>query len=132
MPQDIRWQQRFQNFEKSITLLKEINNNKNITNLEKEGFVHRFIIAFDLAWKTMKDYLEYQGHSVLSSPRPVIKEAFSAGIIKDGQIFIDIIDDRNKMSHIYDEVEFNRIYSLIESKYASALFELCKYFKEQI
>ena len=134
MNKDIRWKQRFQNFEKSIILLKELNdyNLNEISNLQREGFIQRFEVCFEQAWKTLKDYLEYLGNDVLLSPRPVVKEAFAVGIVQDGQVFIDIIDDRNKMSHIYDEVEFNRIFSQIVHKYAPALFELCDYFKEQI
>jgi nucleotidyltransferase substrate binding protein (TIGR01987 family) len=89
---DIRWQQRFENYSKACTLLSEICNYEldKTPAIIREGFIQRFEVTFELAWKTLKDYLEYLGHKVQPSQRSVIKEAFASNILSDGHAFIDI------------------------------------------
>jgi nucleotidyltransferase substrate binding protein (TIGR01987 family) len=124
--QDIRWKQRFENFSKACVLLSEINeyNIESTPAIIREGFIQRFEITFELAWKTVKDYLEYLGHDVQPSPRPVIKEAFSAGIIESGQVFINMLEARNAMSHQYRESKFRKIFLDIKSEFYPAFEEL--------
>lgn len=106
----IRWQQRFRNFEKAFILLQQIFNEKPLdqfSDLEKEGIVQRFKYTFELAWKTLKDYLEYTGITLEQlTPYYVIKQVFSAKIIKDGQIWMDMLAHRNLMSHTYHRETF--------------------------
>ena len=115
---DIRWKQRFENFEKAYRLLKEGLDLKieNLSNLEKEGVIQRFEYTFELGWKTLKDYLEYQGIKV-SMTRDTIKEAFAAKIIDNGQAWIDMLEDRNLTSHTYDETKTNEILEKINNFY---------------
>lgn len=132
--QDVRWQQRFDNFSKSCTLLSEIEGYEIESTIAiiREGFIQRFEIAFDLAWKTLKDYMTYLGHDVQPSPRPVIKEAFAAELIKDGQVFIEMLDARNLMSHKYDEETFNRIFIQIKQEFEPALRMLCEFLRGKV
>ncbi|MCL2814376.1 MAG: nucleotidyltransferase substrate binding protein [Oscillospiraceae bacterium] len=124
--QDIRWIQRFENFSKACALLSEINNYKleNTIAIIREGFIQRFEIAFDLAWKTARDFLEFEGVSVQPTPRSVIKEAFSADVIGEGQTFIEMLEARNLMSHRYDEETFNAVFLQIQQKFYPALEKL--------
>ena len=72
-PTDVRWQQRFQNFRRAFTLLREALENKNIddySDLEREGIIQRFEYTFELGWKTLKDYLEFNGVNLLELPFP--------------------------------------------------------------
>jgi len=73
--QDIRWEQRFNNFSRACALLSEINDYELESTLPiiREGFIQRFEIAFDLAWKTLKDYMIFLGHDLQPSPRPVLR-----------------------------------------------------------
>ncbi len=66
------------------------------------ALVQAFEICFELAWKTMKDYLEYSGIKT-DTPRNTIKEAFSTNLITDGQNWIEMMEARNKTSHTYKE-----------------------------
>ena len=122
----IRWVQRFGNYKKACTLLSEINNYKfdNTLTIIREGFIQRFEVTFDLAWKTVRDYLEFEGVNVQPTPRAVIKEAFSTNIISDGQIFIEMLEMRNIISHKYDEDTFNALYMQIQQKFYPALERL--------
>ena len=61
MTQDIRWIQRFDNFEKAFLRLKEAMDTSELTELERNGLVQRFEFTLDLSWKVMKDFLEEKG-----------------------------------------------------------------------
>lgn len=87
----------------------------------REGFVQRFEITFDLAWKTAKDFMEFEGLHIQPTPRTIIKEAFAANIITDGQAFIDMLEARNLMSYRYDEETFNVIFLKIKKDFYPAL-----------
>ena len=129
--QDIRWKQRFENYSKACALLAEITGYELSETLPiiREGFIQRFEITFELAWKTTNDYLRYLGHDVQPSPRPVIKEAFAARVIANGQAFIDMLEARNEMSHRYDEETFNKIFQKIKDEFFPALENLRAYFE---
>lgn len=99
---DIRWKQRFTNFEKSYNLLNQYIDQPIETELERAGIIQFFEISFELSWKLMKDYLEAQGFNV-KSPRETIKQAYQIGLIDDGHIWIDALSDRNLTVHTYDE-----------------------------
>ena len=99
---DIRWRQRFVNFEKSYKLLSKYVSQPIDTELERAGIIQLFEVAFELSWKLMKDYLEAQELSV-KSPREAIKEAYQIGLLDDGHIWIDALSDRNLTVHTYDE-----------------------------
>jgi nucleotidyltransferase substrate binding protein (TIGR01987 family) len=131
---DIRWVQRFSNFEKSYLLLSEIDNYdaENSSNLEREGFIQRFETLFELTWKTLKDYLEFLGHSVQPSPRPILKEAFKAGIITEGQTFIEMLESRNNLSHTYDEKVFEAVFLEIKHSYFPAFTGLYNTLKKEL
>jgi nucleotidyltransferase substrate binding protein (TIGR01987 family) len=125
---DIRWQQRFQNFERAFTLLRtamEERAPQKFNQLELEGLVQRFEYTFELAWKTLKDYLEYEGIVLPEiTPRAVLKTAFGAKIIDDGQTWIDMLAHRNMMSHTYDCEKFEQAVGALRARYLDAFKQL--------
>jgi nucleotidyltransferase substrate binding protein (TIGR01987 family) len=129
---DIRWKQRFENYEKALHLLREaLANLDKLSNLEKEGAIQRFEFTVELGWKTLKDYLEYNGVVLeQNTPRNVIKQAFAAKIISNGQLWIDILDCRNQMSHTYDEAAFAKAVHEIAQRFLPAFAELHQFFKK--
>lgn len=132
--QDIRWKQRFQNFDRAVILLREPieRDITTLSDLEKEGTVQRFEFALELAWKTLKDYLEYGGQVIEPvTPRSVIKEAFAARILHDGQVWIDMLDHRNLLSHTYNAETFENAVLAIRDRYLPAIEELHLWFMEQ-
>lgn len=92
MEKDIRWKQRFQNFEKAFIFLKKGVELGKYDDLQRAGLVQSFEFTFELAWKTLKDYLEKQGLEV-PYPREVIKSAFSTHLIVDGSLWIEMLDN---------------------------------------
>lgn len=135
MTRDIRWKQRFQNFERAFMLLRSVFDARSVSSLsdlEKEGTIQRFEYTYELAWKTLKDYLEYQG-TVLDqiTPRTVLKAAFAARFIQDGQVWMDMIDHRNTMAHMYSHDKFIEILNTIETRYLAAMDDLYLFLKEK-
>ena len=112
----IRWQQRFQNFEKAFLLLERTVNIKSLSEIERAGLIQFFKAAFELSWKTMKDYLEAQGFLV-KTPRETIKQAFQIELIGDGETWLQALEDRNLTTHTYDEETALQMERLIKETY---------------
>jgi nucleotidyltransferase substrate binding protein (TIGR01987 family) len=132
---DTRWKQRFDNFDRAFTLLSEVCERgvASLSQLEKEGAIQRFEVAFELAWKTLKDFLEESGVVVDPvTPRNVIKLAFAAKILKDAQVWIDMMGHRNLLSHTYDEAVFEAVLEVVEQKYFSVFIELHQFLQAHI
>jgi nucleotidyltransferase substrate binding protein (TIGR01987 family) len=131
---DVRWKQRFENFEKAFFLLKEgmQNNPENLSKLEKEGIIQRFEYTFELAWKTLKDYLQYNGIYLQQvTPRAVIKEAFKSKVISDGRVWITMLEQRNLMAHTYNEENFSEAINGIFREYLAPIEQLYSFLKEK-
>ena len=84
---DIRWKQRFENFDKAYKLLEKYSTKKKLSELEQAGIIQFFEMTFELGWKVLKDYLESDGY-IVKSPRETIKQAFQNEIINDGHIWM--------------------------------------------
>jgi len=128
-----RWLYRFKNYKRAFVLLREaIESEKELTQLEKEGCIQRFEYAFELGWKTMKDFLEGEGVSLpVITPVAVIRAAFEARLIPDGQVWTDALDARNKMSHTYDFSKFEQVIADISKRYLAAMESLYMFFLEK-
>ncbi len=136
--QHIRWKQRFSNFKKAFAKLAEAvegvegktddEMSASFSELEKEGLIQRFEYTHELAWKTMKDYLAYQGIVEVGGSRDATREAFKINLIKDGEGWMEMIAARNRTSHTYDDATAKEIYLDIIKRY----FPLFCDFNEQM
>ncbi|MDR2546600.1 MAG: nucleotidyltransferase substrate binding protein [Lachnospiraceae bacterium] len=134
--QDIRWQQRFDNFSKAYTLLRSALEEKEIDDfddLQKEGLIQRFEYTFELLWKTMKDYLQNEKVDIeIISPKNVIKAAASSNLLEkmdvDGEILLDMHEKRNLMSHTYDITKFNATLIKLKNEYLPEIIKVYEYF----
>ncbi len=134
MTSNIRWQQRLENFERAVLLLREPLDRgvDTLSTLEKEGMVQRFEVALELGWKTLKDYLEHGGIVISPiTPRMVIKEAHAAQVLTDAQVWIDMLDHRNVLSHTYDAIAFDKAVDAIRDKYQPAIESLHRWLLER-
>lgn len=121
---DIRWRQRFSNFKKAAGQLTEFIEKGKLNKFEVQGLIQCFEYTFELAWKTMKDYLEYKGFTV-KSPRSTIKTAYRIQLINDGHIWIDALEKRNLMAHTYEEEKALEAETLIRKNYYPEIKDLC-------
>ncbi|MCR1951620.1 nucleotidyltransferase substrate binding protein [Clostridium sp. DSM 100503] len=96
---------------------------------EVQGLIQCFEYTFELAWKTMKDYLEFEGYEV-KSPRSTIQIAFQTQLIIEGHIWIDALEKRNLMAHTYDEEVAKQAEELIKSEYYPIIKELLEKLEE--
>lgn len=119
-----RWRQRFQNFEKAYRQLDAaIQDFEKLSVLEKEGLIQRFEYTFELAWKTLKDYLESQEVQA-GFPREVIKAAFHYGLIQDGEVWMDMLEKRNLLAHTYNEERFRLAITKVKENYYTAISQV--------
>lgn len=126
-----RYEQRLQDFENAFMKLKEGTQKENPDDLEIDGVLQRFEFTFELAWKTLKDYMEYQGFSnKIGSPREIIQQAFKHGLIEDGETWIKMMLSRNALSHLYDENTSRKIYEEIKKQYIELLETLMEKLKK--
>lgn len=107
-------------YEKAVARFNEAIHSNIESDLVMDATIQRFEFTFELSWKLMQSYLNYQG-IVCVSPRQVIKETFKLELLSDGDTWIDMLMDRNRTSHIYDEQEARIIYEKIKSKHAPKL-----------
>lgn len=114
---DLRWQQRFQNFEKAFHYLQQAMQIVNPDIIQKAGMIQFFEMTFELAWKMIKDYLEYQGFTDVKSPRAAVRKGFETGLIFNGHDWMQLLEDRNRTAHTYDEETATAIAALIHLKY---------------
>jgi len=127
-----RYEERKQELLNATQRLKEALQEKE-TDITIDGTLHRFEFTFELAWKTMKDYLEYSGIiEGIGSPREIIKTAFANGIIEDGENWIKMMLARNSLSHLYDEEKSREIYIEIKEIYLNLFENLNKKFSDMM
>ncbi|MCW2311750.1 nucleotidyltransferase substrate binding protein [Rhodoferax antarcticus] len=125
MIEDIRWQQRLQNYQKALARLQlavELNRERPLSDLEQQGLIQSFEFTHELAWNVMKDYFVYQGNTNITGSRDAVREAFAVQLIEDGQGWMDMIKSRNQSSHTYNQKTADAVAADIVSRYL-ALFE---------
>ena len=93
-------------------------------DLLRDGLIKRFEFTFELAWKTLKAIFEDEGLTGLNSPKTVLREAFSAGLITKDELWLAMLNDRNTTTHIYNEQLAIEICSKIIKEYVCEFNEL--------
>ncbi len=120
---DIRWIQRFHNFSKALSQLAEaveLAGQRDLSKLEEQGMIKAFEFTHELAWNTLKDFLESRGAQNIYGSKDATREAFKAGLIENGETWMDMIRSRNLTIHTYDEATVLKIVEAINGAYFSA------------
>lgn len=120
---DIRWKQRFHQFQKAFALLQQAVDIKEPSVTERAGLIQFFEMAFELGWKLLKDYQEAQGFTI-ASPREAIKQAFQSEIVTSGHDWIDALEDHNLTTHTYNEQTAIEVEEKIRGTYYPLLLHL--------
>ncbi|PKN73417.1 MAG: nucleotidyltransferase [Candidatus Cloacimonetes bacterium HGW-Cloacimonetes-3] len=129
---DVRWKQRFSNYINAYKLLGEAVKMKQPSELETEGLIQRFEYTFELGWKTLKDYLEEKGFAEIVGSKDAIRLAYTNGIISHGEVWMEMINDRNLTSHLYDSNVVKQIAGNVVNKYYPAFTELYEFLKDKL
>lgn len=135
---DIRWEQRFSNFNKAMRKLEDginyvkinyrdsesLKENEDaddmLNDLIKQGLIQSFEFTHELAWNVIKDYAAYQGNPEIGGSRDATREGFSMGLIENGEVWMEMIKSRNETSHTYDEDTATEIFDKIIGEYFPA------------
>jgi nucleotidyltransferase substrate binding protein (TIGR01987 family) len=101
-----RWIQRFENFNAAFSKLEEAVQKNNLNELEENGLIQRFEFTIEIAWKTLRDFLIYQGYQTGTSPKEVFRFAAKEEIIQSAEPFFNCLETRNQLSHDYSQSKF--------------------------
>ena len=122
MSEDIRWKQRFSNYQKALGQLQKFVDKGALSELEEQGLIKAFEYTYELAWSTLKDFLEFRGQSDLFGSRDAIQKAFQLTLIEDGEGWMDMLKSRNRTSHSYNQETAREISNAVTTVYY-ALFQ---------
>ena len=135
MTLDIRWKQRFDNFQRvlhQLTLAMALKAQRPLSDLEQQGLIQGFEFTHELAWNVLKDYLEMEGIQGLVGSRSTAREAFKRGLVLDGEVWMDMIEKRNLSSHTYNQTVANTLVVSIAERYYPTFCELQQRFVNEL
>ena len=116
-----RWRQRLATFGKALVRMDEVVtlwHSRKLSDLERDGMILRFEYTQELAWKLLKNYIEYQGEAQMGGSRDTIRQAFRLGLIENSEPWFDMLESRNLTSHVYDEeTEMTVIERIVDTYY---------------
>jgi nucleotidyltransferase substrate binding protein (TIGR01987 family) len=125
--QNIRWVRRWGNYQKALQQLKEaveLKQQRELSNLEKQGMIQAFEYTHELAWKMLSDFLKSRGAAEIYGSRDASRQAFQLGLVEDGELWMKMIQSRNLTSHVYDESIAEEMIRLISDHYYDAFEKL--------
>ena len=134
MTLDIRWKQRFDNFQRALhqlTLAMTLIAQRPLSDLEQQGLIQGFEFTHELACNVLKDYLEMEGIQGLIGSRSTVREAFKLSLVRDGEVWMDMIEKRNLSSHTYNQAVANTLVAAIAERYYTAFCELQERFAKE-
>jgi nucleotidyltransferase substrate binding protein (TIGR01987 family) len=122
---DVRWKQRLANYRRALVQLNaavDLARTRELSELERQGLIQSFEFTHELAWNVMKDFFTHQGNTAIMGSRDAVREAFSKGLIDDGEGWMEMIQSRNRTAHTYQESVAAEIASRVQTHY-QALFQ---------
>ena len=137
---DVRWQQRFDNYRRLLKILKTNFHGKkaeDFSELEQMGLGKSFELTFEILWKLLKDYLEYEEVEIgLISPKNILRVSAENGLLDlmktDGSLLIEAHKSRNELTHIYDFEKFQAALIKIQNRYLPELLKVESFFGEKV
>jgi len=130
LKQDIRWKQRFQNYEKAFRQLQRFKDKDDLNEFEEQGLIKCFEYTYELAWNLMKDYLVYQGNVGITGSRDAIRQAYNIGLISNGEKWMKMVEDRIQTVHAYNETTAQEIQERIIDIYFHLFDDLYNHMNE--
>lgn len=129
---DIRWEQRFSNYQKALQQLEEVVGLEHPNKFEEQGLVKAFEFTYELAWNTLKDFLVHQGFADIVGSRDAIRTAFKQGLLAEGRIWMRMIESRNKTAHTYNEKTAQEIVADVREQFVPQFIELRKTLSQRL
>ena len=119
--QNTRWIQRADSFRRAFSRLKQgvdLARQRELSDLEAQGLIQGFEYTHELAWNTLKDFLQTQDLKLYGS-RDTTRAAFKDGLIENGEAWMEMIRHRNLTTHTYNESFANEVVSALLNTYFS-------------
>lgn len=139
MTNPIRWKQRFQNFEKALTVFKDrcsdVNEHPKGSKYHdafQMALVQSFEIILELSWKVLKDYLENEGYTEVQTGKRAFRQAFQDGMIENGEVWLKALEMRNSTSHIYDVTLLEELNSFVVESFLPEVEKLHNTLKAEL
>lgn len=127
---------KYENFGNAVNRLNEANvaYKKNSDNdIYQDALIKRFEFTFELAWKTLREFMLDQGYSLeILSPKGVISFAWREGIISNEELWLDMLQSRNMSAHDYGRELSADIADKISNRYCKELTALKKYIADSL
>ena len=124
MHQNIRWKQRFANYQNALAQLTKFIDKGELNELEEQGLIQAFEYTHELAWNVLRDYLLEKGYQDIYGSRDATRMAFKLGLIEDGDSWMDMIRDRNRTSHTYNQDTAQAIADNIKQRFFGLFVQL--------
>jgi len=125
--QDIRWIQRLDGYRRAVAKVSQAVDNMQLdrmSDLEKEGLIQRFEYTYELAWKTLQDFIRAQGIQDVAGPKAVIRQAIDLGYIANREVWNDMMEARNLTAHTYNDSTADRVAQMIFVQFCAELEHL--------
>ena len=132
MAADIRWQQRFSNYNRALAQLETFADPPALNEREQQGLIKAYEYTFELAWNTLRDLLRSQGDTTLLGSRDTLREAFRLGLIDAGESWILMIQDRNLTNHSDNRTTADAIAAQVLNNYLPCFQQLSQRLKLRI
>lgn len=114
--------EKFENFYKALQKLNEIQEKPTFSDLEKTGIIQRFNFTIELAWKTLEEMLEFEGNlEQIRGSKDVLRIALKRGLIHDGDLWMEMMEEHNMMAYIYDESKLASVFNRIKASFVPEL-----------
>ncbi|MBI2418775.1 MAG: nucleotidyltransferase substrate binding protein [Ignavibacteriales bacterium] len=114
---DIRWIQRFHNYQKALNQLDKFLKKGDLNELEEQGLIQVFEYTYELSWNLIKDFYIYQGETEIQGSRDAFRLAFNRGLIKEGDLWMEMIQSRSLSSHTYSEEITEKVAGRVRGDY---------------
>lgn len=123
---------KYDNFCSNLRVLEKASEQDLDNEFIISGIIDKFFVQFELGWKLLKELIKYEGRPVAASgsPRSIIKEAYKMYDFFEADIWLEMLDRRNDLTHIYDEKEANRLAYLIMDRYIPEFLKMERYIAE--
>jgi len=119
------------NLKRALERLTKIISEPVVNDYWLDALIQRFEFTYEVAWKTMKAWLEYKGINA-GTPRDCFREAFAAGLLRHGEEWMLMMEDRNISSHTYDEEQVKQIAGRIATIHMDNLLALSQAIEEDL
>lgn len=124
--------QKCNDYKKAVGRLKEVLEADPCNEFIYDATLQRFEFTYELSWKLLKGFLSYSGIADVITPRDVFKEAFSLGLLLEGQKWIEMLKDRNLTLHVYDEKSARDIYERVRNTYLELFITLYQRMEKEL